>query len=569
MTKEVSLEAARAAKESASKICSSLVGDEFAIGITRLADNHFGLKVNLPNEPDSEIQFPEEVDGVPLQVEVVGKIRKLALASSKSESSAVIVLFDWFHEQTLREDPSLARRSSEFRKEVQRRHPEARTYEFLPLIAIEAGDEECKELANHDLIQAVIRPKYGIDNYGILLDALSALRSQTGHQMYQFYEHVSKASGGKLPHEAWEGGRWPASPPYPRIVDSSGRIEFDDSISVAVPPAIMPVINMSFGPSDNLDYVGVGDAIVLAQTAVSATHLLVVAAGNQSDVPPHSWLRSNAVLSVGATEDVEGKKLAEFSARGIARQFDSGVDVVAFGSSPFGNEVSGPGTSFAAARVSSLAILCQAVIAQLHRAWLVACGYPEFGVPLVGIGIIDLNRDCYRPRVDIPGLPFAGLNFDVVDKAFRLIRERGADMRFSINPAALRTAILEAAQPMPNYEQHEVGSGFVSLDGLIKWLSGLSLADAVRRWTMQDLSTDTIAPLANLRPFDEEGIRALAQVVFRARPTWVYDLEAPKGQRFTADLAVSPDEYENISKNAREIALSAIGHASAVIWTDA
>lgn len=72
----VSLEAARAAKERASAVFSPLVGDEVAVGITRLDDEGFGLKVNLTSEPDRGVTLPDEIEGVPVQVEVVGRIRK-------------------------------------------------------------------------------------------------------------------------------------------------------------------------------------------------------------------------------------------------------------------------------------------------------------------------------------------------------------------------------------------------------------------------------------------------------------------------------------------------------------
>ncbi|HUG90185.1 MAG TPA: hypothetical protein VML55_05100 [Planctomycetaceae bacterium] len=76
MKRGVSLEAARAAKQRAADVCSALVGDEVAVGITRVGDDGFGLKVNLTSDPGGDIQFPDEVEGVPVQVEVVGRIRK-------------------------------------------------------------------------------------------------------------------------------------------------------------------------------------------------------------------------------------------------------------------------------------------------------------------------------------------------------------------------------------------------------------------------------------------------------------------------------------------------------------
>ena len=66
---------AQAAKGVAAKVFHDLVGD-VAVGIMKLNDDHFGLKVNLTDEPPANISLPDEIDGVPVKVEVVGRIRK-------------------------------------------------------------------------------------------------------------------------------------------------------------------------------------------------------------------------------------------------------------------------------------------------------------------------------------------------------------------------------------------------------------------------------------------------------------------------------------------------------------
>ena len=75
MSQGVSLKEAQKAKAKASKVFKPLVG-EVAVGIMRLGDEDFGLKVNLSKSPDKDVSLPTEVDGVPVKVEVVGKIRK-------------------------------------------------------------------------------------------------------------------------------------------------------------------------------------------------------------------------------------------------------------------------------------------------------------------------------------------------------------------------------------------------------------------------------------------------------------------------------------------------------------
>lgn len=45
------------------------------VGLTRRG-GHYCIKVNLEHELGPDVQLPEEVDGVPVVIKVVGKIRK-------------------------------------------------------------------------------------------------------------------------------------------------------------------------------------------------------------------------------------------------------------------------------------------------------------------------------------------------------------------------------------------------------------------------------------------------------------------------------------------------------------
>jgi hypothetical protein len=69
------LDEARAAKARAldkfRKAKASVVG----VGITRI-DGGYGVKVNLDVPPAPDTELPDVIDGVPVRVEVVGKIRK-------------------------------------------------------------------------------------------------------------------------------------------------------------------------------------------------------------------------------------------------------------------------------------------------------------------------------------------------------------------------------------------------------------------------------------------------------------------------------------------------------------
>jgi hypothetical protein len=70
------LEQARAAKDQARSAFAALA-EVVGVGITRL-DGGYALKVNLRRSPAHGVALPKEVDGVPVQVEVVGSISKRA-----------------------------------------------------------------------------------------------------------------------------------------------------------------------------------------------------------------------------------------------------------------------------------------------------------------------------------------------------------------------------------------------------------------------------------------------------------------------------------------------------------
>jgi hypothetical protein len=68
------LEQARAAKEKAKRLFTSNVG----VGITKVNDG-YAVKVNLQEPLVDKENIPTAIDGVPVQFEVVGEIRKQPL----------------------------------------------------------------------------------------------------------------------------------------------------------------------------------------------------------------------------------------------------------------------------------------------------------------------------------------------------------------------------------------------------------------------------------------------------------------------------------------------------------
>lgn len=74
MAESSALDKARAAKARAHKVFSKLA-DVVGVGITTIG-SEYGLKVNVSSPPPPSNVLPKEVDGVPVRMEVVGKIRK-------------------------------------------------------------------------------------------------------------------------------------------------------------------------------------------------------------------------------------------------------------------------------------------------------------------------------------------------------------------------------------------------------------------------------------------------------------------------------------------------------------
>jgi len=72
----VSLAQARAAKARALAVFGAY-GEVVGVGLVRLADGSYGIKVNFREAPSAPESLPAAVDGVPITIEVVGRIRKL------------------------------------------------------------------------------------------------------------------------------------------------------------------------------------------------------------------------------------------------------------------------------------------------------------------------------------------------------------------------------------------------------------------------------------------------------------------------------------------------------------
>ncbi len=315
--------------------------------------------------------------------------------------------------------------------------------------------------------------------------------------------------------------RHPAGIGYPVLVAGHGdrqQVDLDSSLDLPTPPALIPVVNMSLGTTTVEFPTALNDLPNLATGAASSQVLVVVAAGNCGQRPGDTmsaWARPDWVMSVGATDDAEGTRLAPYSSRG-----DPGPDLVAHGQSDLNPKMRR--TSFAAPRVTHLARVVVAALCQLGSELAVARGNERVGVPAIGRGIIDDFGDeiWWQPAsaTAFMALPLLGVRPDVVSA---MVDTGAAELSVRTTPAVVRDVLLTAARPVPGATSSEVGAGFVDLDLIVARLGALTAADLWGWFGPRDVAVDDRA--RDLRPFDTVGLHTLAAVVALTGPLVKFD----------------------------------------------
>ena len=76
MNRGATLRKAQTAKTKALRVFRDLVGHA-SVGVVPFGDHRYGLKVNIETVPDEGVSLPNNVDGVPVRIEVVGTTHKL------------------------------------------------------------------------------------------------------------------------------------------------------------------------------------------------------------------------------------------------------------------------------------------------------------------------------------------------------------------------------------------------------------------------------------------------------------------------------------------------------------
>jgi hypothetical protein len=312
------------------------------------------------------------------------------------------------------------------------------------------------------------------------------------------------------------------------------------------------VINLSLGPAALLpgSDTDPDPLYVAARTAWDRGTPLVVAAGNEGlrGLDSLQFLaRSPWCISVGATD--ANDVLLDISARGVPGV--SGPTVVSLGSirdlqyvnvpgveapvilenqppvegamrprEKYPRRV-GPGTSYAAPRVSTtlawLRVLLNIVISDartlLQHAWTDAV---ELAVPVVGL--CDTGVDPVVYAACQPSGPGLLRHTEAQADWYRallntLFHDHGIESRIASDAAGLRTALLAIARPLPAYQPHEAGGGYVSLR---------ELDAAIRGFTPRLWLKLFVAPEARARIPEA----ALDQLDARLGPLWDADAAA-------------------------------------------
>jgi subtilase family protein len=317
---------------------------------------------------------------------------------------------------------------------------------------------------------------------------------------------------GRAPE--WEVGGVEPDEEYPRM----------EELGATAPPAVCAAVNFSLAlPNEHLLPLRPEDCVNHATRFLAHHTVPVVAAGNHHSpdadfetVSP--WGEPPWVLCVGATADEAGTREWPHSARGTAARRDVGPDILAWGQDPF--DTSEFGTSFAAARVSNMLTISRAWLSQVHANIEHRAGRP-FGVPLVGVGIIDRGfggDPCYDAPERSGALPVLAAEHGGLD-GIDDYEERLLD------PQLARDVVQAAA--IVSSSADGLSAPALTDDGLLAFLDGLT-ATHLRRIAAGDPAAAAVPVGPTVFPPNSAAV--LKDVVQRTMPIWSFNIAT--GARF-------------------------------------
>lgn len=295
---------------------------------------------------------------------------------------------------------------------------------------------------------------------------------------------------------------------YPAVYDSDG--------GTVAPVAVCAAVNFSLtSEGDALDVTRAEDCVNHATRYLSQWAVPVLAAGNGyapsagfETVSP--WGEPPWVLCVGATDDEAGMSEWAHSGRGTRANPDVGPDLLAWGQDAL--DPGEFGTSFAAPKVTFMVALAHAWLLQL-AANLHRLDRQPFGVPLVGIGIIDRGFEGPRPYAPPPdwgALPVVDANNAAVG-AIRPLAARLSD------PQLARSLVQAAADET----SPATGLSAPSIDRerFESYLDSLTAAAFSRIAGSTDVGEDDGIPLFGVGTASQLGL-----LLESSMPFWEYDI---------------------------------------------
>jgi hypothetical protein len=315
-------------------------------------------------------------------------------------------------------------------------------------------------------------------------------------------------------------------PLYPRLdtTVSPARLYPDPDLVLNTSIGFMAALNISLGDKNVEVPFFPEDPVNILTKEASKYVPVVIAAGNSGTNAAgketlNPWAQAPWVISVGATDSLSGGMLLPESSRGSEGNPESGPTVVAYGLYSPPND-----------RVAQALLQFAAFCLTLRHFVQAEAGVFE-GIPLVGRGFVDEDigvSEAERMRIQIPALPFAGINLVCLKRVLRVLDVHEVKLDLWPTPQILRQMIINSARPLPNCQPHEVGHGFVGEETVIEYLNAFTGETLVGLFHPElPLSAKQRKQLRECRLADSTLLLDMLALWSRSALRWTYDIKRP------------------------------------------
>ena len=451
----------------------------------------------------------------------------------------MILIENWTNETQARKRAGWIQHMQTLIKKIRNEFSVVADFEFLGMFFVNFNQEKLQALVETEGVICAIQFPETVSRYDKLLRALDILHKQSCFQAFQSRYDMLK-NGVEFPNDDYEGGVFPAKADSKIASLSPNPLQRN----FAAFPAIMPVINISFGPKNPT----VVNPMNLAVTRLSETHLITIAAGNSGRAKSICHINNfvpdfeeeSGVVCVGATTDESGSQLANYSSTGLFGSRRRPC-VVADGR----GSMEGEGTSFSAPKVATYACLIIDAVLQVVRV-LDFLKAPDraFGVSLVGWGMVDdaQGRPVGFGREELNAMPFLGVYEGALRRAFKYLASDNNLPWFSVHGAPVRQILMRSARKLNGRGPHEMGAGFVNEQLVIDYLSQIRLGELLKLFC-NDMDHSRLPNwVCETFVFERDELYELSKIASSSRVLWTYDLPAPgffvnrnSGNRFIGD----------------------------------